>query len=226
MQPKAKSFRFRANSPAALFESRSCLFILAANWLFQGMRGMDPKELGFRLLLLALTTALATWMILSVFSAPGLTAAALGLALGHSFNFLANGQLWVVLRYCPGYRREPARLARAIAALLDDVTRQDWLGEAVLLGSTVSRIETPRSRADIDLRLIFPTGFAGWLRTNLYLLRLRFVAACRGVPLDVYAYEHPAVLRRFDQSEPMGIILDRDRRLKRGFANRRLVWLR
>lgn len=226
MQPKAKSFRFRANSAEALFESRSCLVILALNWLFQGMRGMDPKELGFRLLLLALTTALAAWIIANAFAVSGLTASAFGLAIGHTLNFLANGQLWVVLRYCPGYRREPARLARAIAGLLDDVARQDWLGEAVLLGSTVSRLETPRSRADIDLRLIFPTGFAGWLRTNLYLLRLRFVAACRGVPLDLYAYEHPAVLRRFDQREPMGIILDRDRRLKRGFANRQLVWLR
>jgi len=226
MQPKAKSFRFRANSAERLFESRSCVFIVAANWLFQGMRGMDPKELGFRLLLLALATALTAWIIANAFAVSGLTALALGLGIGHTLNFLANGQLWVVLRYCPGYRREPARLARAIAGLLDDVARQDWLGEAVLLGSTVSRLETPRSRADIDLRLIFPPGFAGWLRTNLYLLRLRFVAACRGVPLDVYAYEHPAVLRRFDQSEPMGIILDRDRRLKRGFANRQLVWLR
>jgi len=226
MQPKAKSFRFRANAPRALFESRNCLFILAVNWLFQGMRGMDPKELGFRLLLLAAATALATALVAGLFAVRGLTALALGLAIGHTVNFLANGQLWVVLRYCPGYRREPARLARAIAGLLDDVARQDWLGEAVLLGSTVSRVETPRARADIDLRLIFPPGLDGWLRTNLYLLRLRLLAACRGLPLDVYAYEHPAVLRRFDQSEPLGIILDRERRLKRGFANRRLVWLR
>ena len=226
MQPKAKSFRLRANAPRALFESRSCLFILAVNWLLQGMRGMDAKELGFRLLLLGLTTALATSIIAGAFALPGLTALALGLGVGHTLNFLANGQLWVVLRYCPGYRHEPARLARTIAGLLDDVARQDWLGEAVLLGSTVTRLETPRARADIDLRLIFPPGLGGWLRTNLYLLRLRFAAACRGVPLDVYAYEHPAVLRRFDQSEPLGIILDRERRLKRGFANRRLVWLR
>jgi hypothetical protein len=226
MQPKAKSYRFRATSPEALFSSRNCLFIVAVNWLFQGMRGMDPKELSFRLALLALGTALSAWLIVSLTSVPALDALALGLVIAHTLNFLGNGQLWVALRYCRGYRREPSYLARAITELLDDVARQDWLGEAVLLGSTVTRLQTPRARADIDLRLIFPPGLRGWLRTNLYLLRLRLIAASSGVPLDIYAYEHPAVLRRFDQSEPLGIVLDRERRLKRGFANRQLVWLR
>jgi L-malate glycosyltransferase len=226
MQPKAKTYRLRATSPASLFESRNCLFILAVNWLLQGMRGMDPKELGFRLILLALMAGLAAWPLAAFLGLSGLAALALGLGIGHTLNFLLNGQLWVVLRYCPAYRQDPARLAARISALLDDVARQSWLGEAVLMGSTVTRLKTPRSRADIDLRLIFPPGVAGWLRTNLYLLRLRFLAACRGLPLDLYAYAHPAVLRRFDQSEPLGIILDRQVRLKRGFANRRLVWLR
>ncbi len=226
MQPKAKAYRFRASSAEELFESRNCLFILAVNWLLQGVRGMDPKEIGFRLLLLALGTLLAGWALAGLFALPYLTGSALGLLVAHTLNFLLNGQLWVVLRYCPGYRREPARLARAIGVLLDDVARRPWLAEAVLLGSTVTRLTAPRSRADIDLRLIFPPGFAGWLRTNLYLLRLRFMASCTGLPLDVYAYAHPAVLRRFDQDEPLGIILDRDCRLKRGFANRELVWLR
>ena len=226
MQPKAKTYRLRATSSAGLFESRNCLFILAVNWLLQGMRGMDPKELGFRLLLLALMAGLAAWTLAGFLGLSGLAALALGLGIGHTLNFLLNGQLWVVLRYCPGYRQDPARLATQISALLDDVARQSWLSEAVLMGSTVTRLATPRSRADIDLRLIFPPGVAGWLQTNLYLLRLRVLAACRGLPLDLYAYAHPAVLRRFDQSEPLGIILDRGVRLKRGFANRRLVWLR
>jgi hypothetical protein len=226
MQPKAKTYRFRASSPERLFQSRNCLIILAVNWLFQGMRGMDAKELGFRLLLLALLTALAAWPLAALTPLPPLTALAIGLAIGHTANFLLNGQLWVVLRYCPGYRRDPARLARSIDSLLDDLTRQHWLEEAVLLGSTVMRLDAPRSRADIDLRLIFPPGLRCWLRTNLYLLRLRSLAAFQGLPLDLYAYEHPAVLRRFDQHEPLGIILDRNVRLKRGFANRQLVFLR
>lgn len=226
MQPKAKLYRWRAGSPSALFESRSCLLILALNWLLQGVRGMDPKELSFRLLLAAGLAAPATWLVWRATGWAPLTALAVGLTIAHTLNFLVNGQLWVCLRYCPAYRRRPADLARELDALLASVAARPWLEEAVLLGSTVTRLAAPGPRADIDLRLIFPPGLAGWLRTNLLLLELRARALVRRLPLDVYAYEHPAVLRRFDQAEPLGILLDRRARLCRGFANRRLVRLR
>jgi hypothetical protein len=226
MQPKAKLYRFRADSPEAFFASRSCLFILGLNWLMQGVRGMDPKELSFRLMLEAGLAGLVAWLTwLSTGIAP-LAALAAGLLVAHTLNFLVNGQFWVCLRYCPSYRRSTRRLARELQGLLGIVAGRAWLAEAVLLGSTVTRLNAPAPRADIDLRLIFPPGLAGWLRTNLLLLELRATAFHRGLPLDVYAYEHPASLRRFDQSEPLGILLDRQARLRRGFANRRLVWLR
>jgi hypothetical protein len=150
---------------------------------------------------------------------------AMGAVASHSLNFLVNGQFWVCLRYCPAYRRDPVALARAFDALVRDLQDQSWLDEAVVIGSMASRPARPGPRADIDLRLVFPPGIVNWLRTNLLLLRLRAKALLSGLPLDVYAYEHPAVLRRFDQSEPLGIVLDRDARLRRGFANRQLVWL-
>lgn len=187
---------------------------------------MDPKELGFRLLLLVLMLPPLAWLAGLVTGAAPLTALAMGLAAAHTLNFLVNGQFWVCLRYCPFYRRDPATLAVELQALIDGVARRSWLAEAVLLGSTARRPAAPGPRADIDLRLIFPPGLEGWLRTNLLLLELRARAFWRGLPLDVYAYEHPACLRRFDQSEPLGILLDRQARLRRGFANRQLVWLR
>jgi hypothetical protein len=225
MQPKAKLYRYRADSPLPVFSSRSCLFILLANWLFQGVRGMDAKELGFRLLLLFVVAGLSAWLSHLAFGLSGLGALALGLSLGHTFNFLLNGQFWVCLRYCPAYRRDPAVLGRAVEGLVQDLQRRRWLDEAVIIGSLATRPRLPAPRADIDVRLIFPAGIGNWLRTNLLLLRLRAKAFLRGLPLDIYAYEHPALLRRFDQSEPLGIILDRGSRLRRGFANRRLVWL-
>ncbi len=226
MQPKAKIYRFRAASPKALFASRSCLFILGLNWLMQGVRGMDPKELGFRLILEAGLAGTCGWLVWQSTGIAPLAALAVGLLLAHTLNFLVNGQFWVCLRYCPFYRRNTRRLARELQGILGTVAARPWLAEAVLLGSTVTRLEAPGTRADIDLRLIFPPGLGGWLRTNLLLLELRATALCRGLPLDVYAFEHPATLRRFDQDEPLGILLDRQARLRRGFANRRLVWLR
>lgn len=225
MQPKAKVFRLRADSPAMLFASRSCGIILLTNWLFQGVRGMDPKELSFRLILLTGVAAGIALVVRAEAEVAPPMALALGLLASHTLNFLVNGQFWVCLRYCPAYRREPRALARSIDALVGDVQRQSWLREAVIIGSLARRTTLPGARADIDLRLVFPPGIGNWLRTNLLLLRLRAKAFFAGLPLDLYAYEHPATLRRFDQSEPLGIVLDREARLRRGFANRQLVWL-
>ena len=47
--PKAKRFPYQPRSPVVARLMQSCAFILAVNWCLQGMRGMDRKELGFRL---------------------------------------------------------------------------------------------------------------------------------------------------------------------------------
>ena len=54
---KLKRFPAPLDSPALAGVTQSCAFILAANWLMQGVRGMDRKELAFRLLLEAALTA-------------------------------------------------------------------------------------------------------------------------------------------------------------------------
>ena len=54
---KLKRFPAPFNSRALAGVTQSCAFILAANWLMQGVRGMDRKELAFRLLLEAALTA-------------------------------------------------------------------------------------------------------------------------------------------------------------------------
>ena len=59
-EPKLKAFPIRPTSARLAGLMQSCVFILAANWCLQGMRGMDRKELSFRLaaeLLLALMLA-------------------------------------------------------------------------------------------------------------------------------------------------------------------------
>ena len=225
MQPKAKLYRFRADSPAPPLASRNCLFILTVNWLLQGVRGMEPKELSFRLLLLA-TFALGGTILFEFWAAlPLAPAIILSLLLAHTINFLINGQFWVCLRYCPGYRQDARRLRQRAQRLCDHVAARAWLAEAVVIGSAARGPAALQRRSDLDLRLVFPPGLAGWLKTNLLLLDLRARALVQRLPLDAYAYAQPAALRRFDQAEPLGILLDRAGRLRRDFADRQLVWL-
>ena len=216
--PKPKVFPIRPRSAWLAGAMQSCLGILAINWVFQGMRGMQRGELSFRLLLLAGLASL-TGQLAHAAGLAAVAAGIVGLVVGHSFNFLANGQFWVCARYCPTYRGSAARIAAATDALARELAVLPWLEEAVLIGSRARRGQ-PTDRSDIDLRLVFPPGPWNWLRVNLLLLRLRCRALVTGLPLDLYAYDAPSALERFDQDEPLLVILDRGGRLRAAFSHR------
>jgi hypothetical protein len=221
-EPKLKSFPVRPRSPALARLLQSCAAILAINWCTQGMRGMDARELSFRLLLEALVGML---LVLAMAPALGVAMAlALALLIAHSLSFTLNGQAWVCARYCRCYRRDPAVLEAHLRRIIGRLHRLDWLREAVCIGSLSRKGAITGDRADLDLRLLFPAGPAGWLRVNLLLLGLRAEAFCRRIPLDLYAYARPERLRRFDQREPMLLLLDRDQRLARLYRRRAVAW--
>lgn len=221
-EPKLKAFPIRPRAPwlARLFQT--CLFILAVNWCLQGMRGMDRKELSFRLLLEGCVAAVAALLLAVPLGGPW--AAALALPLAHSLSFTLNGQVWVCARYCRWYRREPAVLERHLRGVVGRLRGLPWLREAVCIGSLGRRGTIRGDRADLDLRLVFPAGPVAWLRVNLLLLWLRAEAFLRGIPLDLYAYDRPERLRRFDQREPLLLLLDRDGRLGRLYPRRAAAW--
>ncbi len=218
--PKPKAFPIVPSAPWLATVMQSCVCILAINWLCQGMRGMDGKELSFRLLL-----ELAVWLLvfagLAAAGAGGATAAMIGLPAAHSFGFLANGQLWVCVRYCRFYDRDPRALDRFLDRATVTLRRCPWLEEAMCIGSQGAG--APTRRSDIDLRLIFPRGAAAWVRTNLLLLRLRAWALFARIPLDLYAYSSLGSLKRFRQSEPLLVLVDRRNRIRDGLAHRTLV---
>jgi hypothetical protein len=200
--------------------TQSCAFILALNWCSQGMRGMDRKELGFRLLLEALLAGGIGWLLVGLLERSVLQAAGIALPMAHSVGFTLNGQFWTCARYCRWYQREPAALAAHVAEIAARLERRAWLDEAALIGSQARQPGTFGPRSDIDLRLIVPAGMMNWLRCNLLLLRLRAEAFVRRIPLDLYAYDDPASLQRFDQQEPLRLLLERRGRLRAAFPAR------
>ncbi|WP_191060993.1 nucleotidyltransferase family protein [Geminicoccus harenae] len=216
--PKRKHFPIRPGAAWLDHLLQSCLVILAINWVFQGMRGMQAKELAFRIGLGALL-ALATALPLGLADLPAPLAAIAGILVGHSVNFLLNGQFWVCARYCRAYRGQALHIERATWDLAREIARLPWLTEAAFIGSR-ARGGRANDRSDIDLRLVFPPGLLGWWRTNWLLLRLRSRALVQGVPLDLYAYDRPDALHRFDQDEPLLVVKDELGRLHRAFPGR------
>ncbi|MFO1038685.1 MAG: hypothetical protein U1E45_17745 [Geminicoccaceae bacterium] len=217
--PKVKHFPIQPSWPPAARAMQSCAFILAANWVFQGMRGMDRKELGFRLGL----EALVAFLIASVLIAHEIgaePAAILALLLAHTASFLFNGQLWVCARYCRAWHRDPATLEAAFLDIVRELRRQPWLDEAVAIGSRGDRGAVRGDRSDLDVRIVVPEGIEGLVRANLLLIRLRTEALLGRIPLDIYAYDEPRSLDRFDQRERLLVLLDRRGRLERRYPQR------
>jgi hypothetical protein len=220
--PKPKAFPIRPRSPRLAALMQTCAFILAVNWCLQGARGMDRKELAFRLGAELLLAAALGWALVGVLGAAAGLAAAL--AVAHTLNFTLNGQVWVCARYCRWWRREPAALEAWLVEVVAELRRLPWLREAACIGSRGDRGLVRGDRADLDLRLVFPPGLSGWLRVNLLLSSLRARAFLGCIPLDLYAYGGPASLRRFDQRERLLVLLDRDGRLAEAFPDRAVPW--
>jgi hypothetical protein len=58
----------------------------------------------------------------------------------------------------------------------------------------------------------------------MLLIALRARAFLQAIPLDLYAYDGPASLRRFDQAEPLLVLLDRRGRLAGACPGRIVAW--
>lgn len=220
--PKAKLFPIRPRSPRLARLMQSCAFILAVNWCLQGMRGMDRKELAFRLVSELLLAGLLAGLAASALSPP--PAAMVGLLAAHTASFTLNGQVWVCARYCRSWRGDGPALERWLQGLALELRALPWLREAVCIGSRGDRGLIAGDRSDLDLRLVFPPGAKAWLKTNALLVRLRTRAFLAGIPLDLYAYDAPGSLRRFDQRERLLVLLDRDGRLARHYPERVVSW--
>lgn len=216
---KTKTYPWMPEIPWLREAMQSCLGVLAINWLCQGMRGMDHKELSFRLLLQLGVTFLCFLLLLPFY--PSVPAFLASLLLAHTFNWLVNGQLWVCIRYCPAYARDPSALGLFLDRTASELFALPWLEEAVCIGSSGRRGSLFTTRSDIDLRLIFPPGKENWWRTNLLLLKLRTKALFQGIPLDLYAYDTPASLKKFSRKEKVWLIKDKHQRLEHFYRKRK-----
>lgn len=204
--------------PAALARSplvQNPFTVLAVNWLFQGLRGTGWKEAGFRIGAEALLATLLC-ALLSPLLAP-LPAALAGFLLAHTAGWAASGQMLVALRYHPAFRVDPRAREAFLAELVERLRAAAWLEEAVICGSR-GRGGAGGPHSDIDLRLVFPPGARGWLRTNLLMVALRLAALRRGVPLDLYAEDGVDGLARLSPREPWLVVLDRRGRIRARFA--------
>lgn len=218
MLPKKKSFGWCPSSPSLLALMQSPVGILVINWVFQGVRGMQQKELTFRIMM-EVTLIAISFFVLPV-DLDAVLRLGIALIVAHTINWLFNTHLWVCVRYFPIYHRNPEALGAFLVKTEVKLRSLLWLDEAVCIGSVGDSGRIRSERSDIDLRLIFGQGVINWIRVNLLLLKLRTIALLKIIPLDLYAYDNVQALERFRQDEGLRVILDRQHRIQVCYEDR------
>lgn len=218
-KPKEKKFPFEPSLPILKIIIKSGFGILLINWVFQGMRGMQKKELLFRIVFELICTS----VILLIFIAQDVHLARsflYALVITHTCNWLLNTHLWVCVRYMKFYRRDPDALSQFLEKVSLELQSKPWIIEAVCIGSVGDKKEISTWRSDIDLRIFFTRGVMNYIRLNLYLIYLRTWALITVIPLDLYAYDDIDILSRFKADEGILLIKDRNDRIKHMYADR------
>lgn len=191
-------------SPFLVRCMQSDIGVLAINWFFQAMLGMERKELYFRLLFQA-TTTLLLWSLLGF----GYGALFISVIASHTINWTLNGQFWVCARYCAWYQGSRESLVRFMDEWFHKLEKQEWIEECLCIGSVGDRGLAISDRSDIDMRFVFPQGLKAWLKMNLLMLKLRSYSFFMKIPLDLYCYDSIKALEKFREDEGVLVISDR-----------------
>ena len=185
--------------------------LLASNWLFQGMFIMDATERWTKLLLDVLLAGVA-FLVLARF-APALGPAVQGLfaaLVAHTANWLANGQLPVVLKNLGLTRLPPERMRRELARLRVRAHGAPALVGAYAYGS-LARGEA-HDRSDLDVRVLRRPGAVAGLRAVWFVLWERSRATLLVLPLDIYVADRRESLGKViapDEIERPVVLMDR-----------------
>jgi GTPase SAR1 family protein/predicted nucleotidyltransferase len=157
--------------------------ILAVNWVFQGTLIMVNSERLFRVILEG-TVALASFALMFNY-VPLLANVPLSLVLAHTINWLFNGNFWEIQKFS-GRKFDSNKVFK----LLRDLEKKEHphVTSIAAFGS-LSRGEY-RDSSDLDLRVIRKNGLVNWIRTNLFVLKLRAISFVKKIPIDAFVLDN------------------------------------
>lgn len=197
-----KAGRYKALSTQYRFLNwlqSSVLISLAVHWVFQGMLYMDRTERTYKLMIdVVLALAFVVGLGFSVANV------AAGLLVGHSLNFVFNGQINVVLKNFGISRADAGSLMHYIDQLVGRVNAERSIAFAAAYGS-LSR-DMLGDKSDVDIRLLRRPGVMNGLRSVTFGLQERARALFTGIPLDLYVVDTERSLAKLRRDEPAFVL--------------------
>jgi hypothetical protein len=203
-QPPAKRYYAVSNSPLFVPLLRRRSIALMTHWTFQCLLYMDRSErlfkLGFEVLL---TIAIAVPLQLALTPALAWISAVL---IGHTLNFIFNGQFWVVLKHFGHVRHTASQFQRELHRLQDEIRGEPSIVYAAAYGS-IARGEL-KETSDLDVRLVRAPGVGNGLRSCWFAARQRTRAFWTRFPLDVYVLDGYASLAKLAEKDSPVVLRD------------------
>ena len=181
--------------------------IIFINWFFQGTRGMQSKELLFRLIL-ELIFILFFYNIIKlnlIFS----------LIITHTFFWIFFCHFWVVIRYLPFYNNNLVNMNITYKNLIIKVINFKFIDESIIIGSVSKKNKIENINSDFDLRIFFKKCFLEFFLINIFMYYLRFYSFLMKFPLDIYCYDNLSIFKKIDKRDKIRIIKDNKEKIKK-----------
>lgn len=180
--------------------------ILFINWVFQGIRIKSIHEILFFLFL-----EISFFLLFNKFFVlPILTS----FIFAHTFNWLFNGHLWVILRYSHFYNSSIDSLQIKYDYIVKSILSSWMIDEAIIIGSFTFDEKKINTNSDIDVRLFF-NKYKNFIKINFSLFIFRFISLFKIIPLDISAINDLSKIKIFSKKEKIIIIKDKNNRIKK-----------
>lgn len=191
------------------------IFIILANWTFQGMLYADKTERSFRLLLDAVMIIILSTIFINLISNVYVVLI-LSFFVAHTINWIFNGQLFVLGRYIGIKPNKQDEFCKYAKQLTNRAQRKKGIDSIALYGST-SRKQLSKS-SDLDVRIIRKTGILNGLNACWFALLERSRAFFNRFPLDVYVLDSTDKLGKIRKDEKPIILYDSNDILAKYYA--------
>ena len=126
-----KKFKYFAKYPKINNIINTFIIVLFINWIFQGMRGMQYKELSFRVII----EILCIFLIFNFLKINLL----LSFFFVHTFFWIFLCQFWLINRYSLNYTNDLKKMNHVYKKIIDKVLKFKTLDEAIVIGSQSSQ---------------------------------------------------------------------------------------
>lgn len=182
--------------------------LVISNWLFQGIPNSDRTEKAYKIIFSLLLSGIIFVFLNGYFQISLLRALASGIFIGHTINWLVNGNFSNII------------IHRLFLATVDKRSIFDYLESlSERLKNTTSIIYATshgsicngnlKPSSDVDVALVRNKGFIHGLSALYFVVRERKIADWKGIPLEIYLMDSiDAAINRFKNEDNPVVLYD------------------